>query len=241
MTYTGCCNSWTCWNSLAVFWHLWHLLYHCNTVAISRINSWLSDPSRSYDTGVQLYRKYGNNELLKRVFARGADRYNHKKLVAELRAICEAEPDTVVISSAVAADAVLVELDRQWREIYRNSAYLHSQLLHMTKKDRSRTALQILDDMQTVEKCWDQIDYFNMHGRLKSDTPAPAQIREMPLRKLIDRRYSLRSSISKHAGRMKRLTDPVAIAQKKKYLQQLEAEKEEIEILLDRYEAVLLS
>ncbi|MBA3899387.1 MAG: hypothetical protein H0X62_04115 [Bacteroidetes bacterium] len=103
---------------------------------------------KDYKTGILLYQKWGKNDTLKRVFARGESSFNKKKLLAELEKLAPVKPvrseASPIISKSSYDDPALVPL-------YREQSMLHNQLTRMSREERKTAAFRILNIADEIE------------------------------------------------------------------------------------------
>jgi hypothetical protein len=167
------------------------------------INSWLNS-DREFNTGVQLYARFGHSQNLKRILERSEECSEHlDTLVYELSQLSD-EPDPGPVKTStrqmprkIAAivnqlvipacqysddDAILFE---QIKEKLKYRDILHASLSDKEKTDEQRLeiALLILDISDKITEEYERHDHFKKHGVLpQAIAPAeekePAQVAE---------------------------------------------------------------
>lgn len=134
----------------------------------------------SYQQGVAIYQKYGENSALKKLFAQGEDDYSIKKLHKELLEIEKRLSATVKSNSfktfteSKLKGKINVEiLPTHLRELYhkriqliREIALLHSRLpLYPNDAERLAAAEKIVSLVEERRVIFTRCDYFMEHGR----------------------------------------------------------------------------
>jgi hypothetical protein len=142
----------------------------------------------SYQQGVAIYTKYGDNATLKKMFADAEDDYSIKKLHKELQAIekrLKLNADNNAYKSFTQSKLkgkINVEiLPTHLRELYhklssliREMALLHSRLtLYPTDAERFEASAKIIELSEERRIIFTRCDYFMEHGK---DHPAYALI-----------------------------------------------------------------
>jgi hypothetical protein len=138
------------------------------------------DGPRTWEEGVALYRKYGSNRTLLRIFDRSGETvYNYKRLQEEIRQLLEEMPRQArrIQPQAEKSPTALPKDDPRLIPLYRERQLLHARLmLYPTDKERKQAALRIveitreLDQMQSsgAEQVQGASDV-DMHRRLMSN------------------------------------------------------------------------
>jgi hypothetical protein len=146
----------------------------------------------SYEAGLKWYMAHVKGKFfIKDMLQKGPDSYNDLKLRKELNEALEALPHeriisiapkqtpthpeesqnspkkkTVVLEQAPASREELL-LDEQWKPLYKEAHYFHSQLEHIEDSEkRKEYAFKILDLMDQVEELWRKNDFLKVHGQL---------------------------------------------------------------------------
>lgn len=149
------------------------------------IRLWLKNP-KEYMLGVQLYKIYGNNEFLKKMFC-NETAYNKKRLVDELLAILtqsqkesRSEPRLEPLKAGYVAKkqaarpsdmedapAAIKRLIEQRKELYNISRDKFA-LMKQTKdqKYRKELAKSILLAFYEINKIWKITDYYDQKGEV---------------------------------------------------------------------------
>lgn len=206
---------------------------------MQEIQAWFKNSD--YYEGVALYDKYGQNSFLKKLFASGPSDYNNKKLREELDSLNSNNSDTssensnqIPIVSAKKSD-YSENSDRipspKAHQYYLDLLKKRDQLLKQLERCMSlldiskssnilfETAKQILSLHNQKVRVWEQIDYYDDHGRF-SEPIALKQVKTDELQRLY-------VQISKAEKRLK--SDKVKNPDKTKKL--LEAKRAQLEAL----------
>lgn len=154
---------------------------------MQEINAWLNG-ERDFNTGSELYAKYGDNSFFKKVLLNGPAPYTIKKLEAELESLAPAPPahcdafKIEIVSSAPdrhtggqgnpvsnpdpkAMERYLslkVLLKQTYRQIERNMTVLD---ISNDEPVLLQTANQILTLHDKIAEIFDLIDFFDEHNR----------------------------------------------------------------------------
>jgi hypothetical protein len=198
------------------------------------IRLWLR-VEQDYEEGVRLYGKYGADDFLKGMFASGETAYNCKLLRKELEALLGSEP----VPMAAENDAVtpsslkkplqdypkaVQQLIAQAGNLFKQARKLHTELRinkrmlagmdeafwpYLTAEERRRNALNILKLFAENRRCWEEVNYYETHGRLHS--PAQAATASLPdnSRDLKLEIFRLRPLVSKWKKRLADASEPV--------------------------------
>lgn len=188
-------------------------------MALSDLKSWLNSP-RDYASGVKLYQKYGSSDLLKRIFAKGPNRYNEERLEDELIAIFEdheeedpripdppsppkPDPKKKGIYPSDDYNSLPDQIQKKIQRVkylYKVNGSLVSQLDVITDDhDRAIMANTVLDQDDEIRTLLEQIDHFKAHGKIPDPSPkVPLPDTEVELDRNILR---IRKQISYHKNR----------------------------------------
>lgn len=190
---------------------------------MSAIQNWLSGPME-YEAGRLLYEQFGRNSVLKRTLSHGPTMYNRSALREELTKLAGTAtgpaPHSAKIPAATPvhqppapARDILVALEKQWKPLYKEAAYLQSQLA--SAKDntqRCQMAHAILTKMERVQELWDTSAYVEEHGHLPpvAEVVPPAVLDLSDAVAVLKRRNNLRAQISKQKRNADRAAEVAA-------------------------------
>jgi len=176
-------------------------------MAIAEITKYLQG-SEEYTDGVKLYEKFGTDNFLKRLFAKGFGKYNRDRLRSELEKLNQVLQDPpapaarFTIENSSAYDTLpleIKELNSKKDSAFKEMRDLHSRLLLMSPRDRSIATFRILDLEKQVKHMWQKLDHYAEHKKIAPEDPLP--VIPSSLADLIRRRTNLRCYVSK--GRIK--------------------------------------
>ncbi|SFC95165.1 hypothetical protein SAMN05421780_1147 [Flexibacter flexilis DSM 6793] len=184
-----------------------------------------------YGVGLHLYELYGQNATLKRMFAKGKNTYNAQKLRAELERIVEAFQPLAEAATAIPrreirsverienAPEEIAALEKKWRSLYAEMAFLHSKLDSCQRDDeRGTMALRILSLDKEINEIIDQLSYYKQHGKLPDPMPDEGKVLESLDRAVLEKmRKNLIANIS-HAKAGRRSADNLAAMIERKEL-----------------------
>lgn len=210
------------------------------------IKEWLNG-SRNYHQGAALYNAYGDDILLKQMFAQGESEYRKERLLKALRALLatarqvaipvapEAPPTTVHLHPGESPESrVPQEKDPyydQWILPYREMQRLRGKLIDApTDEKRGELAHKILKLELQCKGWWDKRDYLLEHGvEMKgTDNTALEDVVTDPAQYHL-RLSTVRTYITKANKKLKQDPDnSKALADVKRYT----AEKERLERLI---------
>jgi hypothetical protein len=143
------------------------------------IRKWLSG-NRNFIVGAVLYKKFGTDEKLKKLFNGIPDAYSQKRLAEELERLLE-KPKVVLQSTKSHGDAnempeskdpVLKALRNEWMAPYKRMCYLQSELDRYEGNSpeeiatRKPIAFEILELEQECMKIWARRGYYEKNGSL---------------------------------------------------------------------------
>lgn len=175
--------------------------------------------SFDYEKALGWFRQHVPGKFfLKTMLGKGADNYNIQKLKEELFDILHSLPEDVLVIPSEKKSApkqtpdpekpsvTLVRnapksieeqhLDEEWKPLYKEANYYHAQLdVVQTDEERLDLAFKILDQMDEVQKLWERRDFVKQYG-VSPDYEFQG-LESMSMPKLITRRNTLRSYISK--------------------------------------------
>ncbi|PSR53907.1 hypothetical protein AHMF7605_10450 [Adhaeribacter arboris] len=116
------------------------------------ISQWLNS-NQDYPAGVALYDRYGDNQVLKQLFAHGEYSYSRRKLVAALELLLEQEPaapEPLAGVSATAPKSVDPNIRQQMRPLLDERTMLHNRLglyqeLNLSQEEMKHIAFRMLE------------------------------------------------------------------------------------------------
>ena len=218
---------------------------------IEEINSWLNS-NQDYYQGVSIYNQYGNSPNQKRMFQNGGPtRRNNELLLYELKKLAKSSPivqqiirpsikseiKPVIIpkveftgTRVVTTDAA--ELKNQIIIKLKDRDQKHSVLeLLPTDEIRRQYAFQILDLSDEIGEMYERLQHFEKHGVLpeKKKSVNKYPVNEMDTGKLLLRRGTLRTYISRYDRLVKESKNPERRVINQQKLDQYNAELEQIE------------
>jgi hypothetical protein len=62
--------------------------------------------------------------------------------------------------------AIILHLEQQWKDLYKQSAYKQSNLEKMDPEERKEAAHFILDNFDKIKEIWKKVDHYKEHGQL---------------------------------------------------------------------------
>jgi len=173
----------------------------------------------SYDKGLEWFKTHVKGKFfIKDMLSKGPDAYNELKLRKELNKALEALPVEKVISFSHKKEPKHIEeppkkqktvvlehvpasreemlLDEQWKPLFKEAHYYHSQLEHIEDVEKRKAqAFKILDLMDRVEDLWSQNNFLKVHGQLPNyENPG---VDDLSPEQMFTRIRTIRSYISK--------------------------------------------
>lgn len=158
-----------------------------------------------YNTAFQYFLKNSQNEILKRIFARGESVYTRTRLKEELKKL-KVPPAAVkndrppaereqVIDFYTLPTAVKTLIER--RNTARKARNFHFTLMQNspTPADRAEHLATVLEEDKELEGLQARIDHFYKHGQLPTEKPTTVELTSLD--DLMRRKMTLRSNISK--------------------------------------------
>ena len=175
-------------------------------MSVAQIESWLNRDD-DYSIGTSFYLRFGDNDFLKNLFAKGESVYNRERLRKELFLITEKFQSTeepVTAKNVITDDEFSrlpnegKELQKQWKAWYSEMNALRHQLPNpMTESIRHKMAIKILELDQKVRDAWRQLDYWRSYGELPKATEGMEYLKNLPVIDLVKRKNNLATYISK--------------------------------------------
>ncbi|MFN3802185.1 hypothetical protein [Belliella pelovolcani] len=177
----------------------------------------------NYEKALKWYLQHVQGKFfIKEMLQKGEDPFNVLKLKKELNLVLDSLPDLiqklnpipdqdqslddevpkgnlkpkikVVDFAAKSRDELIV--DDEWKTLYKEAAYYHTQLDHITDPiERRDAAFKILDLMDEVEKLWAKRDFIQQYGQLP--TFEDHGIESLDPRQMSKRISTVRTYISK--------------------------------------------
>jgi hypothetical protein len=137
------------------------------------LKAWLNG-ARSYAKGVVLYRMFGKDEELKKIFSTGETEARKKRLIQAIDEIVNPKepvnklPEHVtrlqVQPSASAEDPTIANLKAQAIPLLKKRDAIHSKLLLIpSDEERGKAAHELLDLDDQVDEIYNQIRHFEKH------------------------------------------------------------------------------
>lgn len=148
--------------------------------AMDLIKKWLSG-NRNYIVGAVLYKKFGTDEKLKKLFDGKPDSYLQKRLAEELSALL-GKPKVVLQSSPKSTedgempesnDPVLKAFREEWLPLYKRMQYHVRELDRYSGNSeaeiayRKPIAFEVLKLEQQCLAIWEKRKYYEKHGKLE--------------------------------------------------------------------------
>lgn len=157
------------------------------------IKKWLFG-SKNFLVGAILYKQFGQDESLKKLFTGKPDGYMQKRLEEALSALLQ-QPKVIRQQPAkseaeempVSADAVLMAIRNEWTPIYQRMNYLRHELDRYEGNSpeeiaiRKPIAFEILELEQQCMKLWARRDHYLKHGQLPEVKEATIEIPKDPV------------------------------------------------------------
>jgi hypothetical protein len=157
------------------------------------INKWLSG-KKNFHVGAILYKKFGTDEKLKKLFEGKPDPYTQKRLEEALVTLAQ-KPKVVLQSPSktesdempASVDPVLSSIRQQWRPIYQRMNYLRHELDKYEGNSpeviakREPIAFEILDLEQQCMVIWKRRRHYEQHGSLPDVKPVEAPLPDDPV------------------------------------------------------------
>lgn len=217
---------------------------------MQEINAWLQN-GRDFNTGAELYNKYGDNSFLKKLLLSEPTPYTKEKLEAELEALASAQPaiqtdieftkieyEAPVQPDQVEPEKVTVDPKQHARylsllELKKNTyRQLENNMVAMRmSSDQSFlhvTAKQILALHSKISEIYRLIDYYDQNGSFPL-----IKIQEAVVRTPAEEIQLLRVRISRAKGRLKAPN----CRDEQKTLKLIEANRNRIAVLMEMLKA----
>ena len=197
------------------------------------IRQWLNS-EQDYERGVSLYEKYGADDFLKRMYAKGETAFNRRSLLEELEGICGHVKEVVLIEDVPVFSTLkrpLADYPKAVRELilkagnlYKQAKKLHTELRlnkrmlagveedfwpYLLIEERKATALNILKLFEENRRCWLEVRYFEEHGKMLSPGKMPAFDLPEGNADLKLEVFRLRPLVSKWRKRLGNAADPL--------------------------------
>lgn len=156
---------------------------------IELIQKWLQN--KSYPIGVEIYRRYGDDDYLKKMFSLGEDSYNTQRLEKEIKSLLKVgahseSPSTtakVIYESQLVdeltkpslkskAPAEVKSIISKRKKLYAKTVVNKDKLVELylegseNKELASTLAHQILDCYDEIKPLWDYTNFYDKHQRL---------------------------------------------------------------------------
>jgi hypothetical protein len=195
------------------------------------IIDWLNG-NKNYYIGISLYKTFGKDEALKKVFALGHSSHRQQLLENELEALTKTKKTIPIVENKETAlmpdssDLVLIGLKNEWMPLYLRMNYLRQTLDNYKGNSkesieaRKPIAFEILDIEQQVMAIWAKADYYKEHGCLPSIKKVKTIEEKDPI-KLAAKIENLKKYIRRTKLQMQGNKNPAKYAEKhKEYLEQ---------------------
>lgn len=146
------------------------------------IERWLESPD--WQTGVELYQKYGDNLVVKALLKVKTD-FAFKRLKEELSKICLQEDKTTIVQGKVTsvedlrykkpselpdAPAQIRSAVAKRRNLYNEYISLHALLKEFVPlEERRKASLRILDIFDEIAPLWDLTNYYDVNLKLPEE------------------------------------------------------------------------
>jgi len=179
------------------------------------ISDWLSG-KQDYNTGVELYKKYGTNNYLKELFAEGEDDYNREKLTEELQQLGRDVKPVYkfkrTLSDPEEDFSKLPEVVQNWIEaaklLFKQNAHRQSMLCNLPgKQERGELAHKILAVDDELQELYWKIDFYKITKELPPELPEISLPEEMSALDIKEEIQRLSVQISKQKNNTKRAED----------------------------------
>ena len=203
-------------------------------MSLHAVASWLKNPE--FKSGVELYKKYGNNPTKLFFFENGA--YGLNKLIKEIQCLNIKEKKTTVKPAIIVEKKKyplhISELKKQADKAWKEARDLHSTILETKNKNKRKLMAQrILELRPLAFELWQKVDHFEATGDLsflvKDDEVN--SIDKLNLNELITRTKNIPGYITKFKSQLKTAKDKTKID----YLMKMIAAKEmELKAIYER-------
>lgn len=131
------------------------------------LEAWQADPD--YASGVELYRKLGNDPVLLTLFALPETSFTRRKLEEALAALL---PNAIAPAKDASAPPATSQTPKVVLDLIRKRSQLHESLFHTTSKsDRHKIALAILAIGKQLDRWYDHGQL--PEGEVENEIPEP--------------------------------------------------------------------
>lgn len=210
------------------------------------ISSWLENGS-NYQEGVSLYDRIGSDNFYKRLFQRGENAFNKKKLAEALGTILMSVPEELVLdpeptlvepalpeskdpppATPPRGTSELLKIIGQINNNYAEMRGLHPYLsVYPEGEDLRLLAVQIVQRGKRNAQLWERRNYLSENGPEQEEIEPP-KIPVMIDYNLLQERERIRKSLNKAENRLKKQKTPkdftlVLVAERKQQLQEIDA------------------
>lgn len=164
---------------------------YCHFSSMELIHKWLSG-NKNFIVGAILYKKFGTDAKLKKLFEGAHDAYKHKRLEEELRKLLQKPKLVVQVDKklseagemAESKDPVLKAIREEWTKPYQRMKYLQGELDRTAGSEsfplydintinskeniakRKEIAFEILELEQECMRIWKRRNYYLQEGKL---------------------------------------------------------------------------
>jgi hypothetical protein len=191
-----------------------------------QINTWLNS-AREYYAGVSLYEQFGSSGSQKRLLrVGGPTKHNVDSLIYELSKLAHvpvpaARAITITRAPERIAPEPVVRIQPAQRGRRQNTPevdelsvhvvslmkvrdQLHATLEHVSKAQRGKDALMILEISDEITECYERLDHFDKHGVLpvKEKKVERKKVNEMDVPELMKLQQNLRTYVSRYKRKM---------------------------------------
>lgn len=177
-------------------------------MANARIESWLGSKTKDYESGLQLYAEFGNDEVILHLLQSGKNSFTHSQLIESLRELAKGDdplPEVEEKEWALSEEEYASLPDagkssqKEWRAWYAEMKYLQARLDDPGKDDeyRLQLALKIVALDEQVRESWRKIAYWRKYGAWPGKPAVNYDAENMNASDLIRRRNTVRTYISK--------------------------------------------
>jgi hypothetical protein len=151
------------------------------------IEAWISN--QDYQTGVELYRRFGNSAFMLKMFENGESNFNRDKLLQSLTELITneqlkpvliekervhevLEDDSKRLSDRSTAPDEIKDAIKRRKYLYATAREKHGNLKLLSKKgdgdqeERRLIAMVILDKFDDINKIWNKTSFYDNRGRL---------------------------------------------------------------------------
>jgi hypothetical protein len=133
-------------------------------------HEWLKG-SQDYNSGLEYYLQFGENEVLKNLLKRGPTKFNFEKLRSEIQELAKSNPEIYLpgaqkrkINRADLPDFLKLDYDKL-HSLIQTISHHHSRLdLIQNNTDRYNCAATILNATEERRRIFQRIDHFIQHG-----------------------------------------------------------------------------